>query len=742
VALLPLVAALVALAGLPAQALASHNYQQLASVGPAGGNGAFDAGFRSVSADGTRMLFETSERLVAADTDSAQDLYERAGATTTLVSTSATAGNGAFAASYAGASDDSSRVFFTTREQLTAADTDTSQDVYERAGGTTTLISTGSTGGNGAFTSSFNAASADGSKVFFQTTEKLTAQDTDSTRDIYQRSAGATALISIGSSGGNGTFHALFGGISQDGSRVFFQTDEALTPDDADVIPDTQDVYERSGGTTTRLSLGPAGGNGSLTDGYDAFFVGASADGSRVFIETGEFLVSSDIDAQVDVYERAAGVTTLLSVGPTGGNDTEDATFRGASADGSKVFFQTAEALVATDVDLGFQDVYQRSGGATSLISTGTIEVGAADSAYVGSSLDGSRVFFSTATSLDPFDLDGGWRDIYERSALTTTLLSIGPQGGTTALNAFFAGASDNGSRVFFTTDEKLVDDDGDGGYQDAYEHSAAGTTLLSTGPAGGFRHLLSSFSGASSDGAKAFFSTGERLVAADSDVSNDVYSTVPTALPPRPVTSPVEVSLVPSFRQTISAAQCTARGGTGSAHGPPLAFTACDPPAYLPNTQARMGLESSGVALVAAVPGDPTTVANEGDLAFSAKVNDVRLGSQAGADYAPNPSGPDATLIARFRLSDMYNGGALTTAATVVDYELPVPVECTPTAGPEGSNCAVESTANALMPGAMGEQRSATIQLFRVRLNDSGANAVRGDGDDRNFAMQGIYIP
>ena len=292
-ALLSLLAAVLAGAGLPAAALASHNYQRLASTGPAGGNGAFDAGFRHASADGTRMLFETSEQLVAADTDSSQDIYERAGAATTLVSTSATAGNGAFAATYAGASDDGSRVFFTTREQLTGADTDASQDVYERAAGVTTLISTGSTGGNGAFMSTFNGASADGSKVFFQTTEKLTAQDTDSTRDIYQRSAGATTLISIGSSGGNGTFNALFGGISQDGSRVFFQTDEALTPDDADVIAPTQDVYERSGGTTTRLSLGPAGGNGSLTDAYDAFFVGASADGSRVLMETDEPLVST-----------------------------------------------------------------------------------------------------------------------------------------------------------------------------------------------------------------------------------------------------------------------------------------------------------------------------------------------------------------------------------------------------------------------------------------------------------------
>jgi hypothetical protein len=33
-------------------------------------------------------------------------------------------------------------------------------------------------------------------------------------------------------------------------------------------------------------------------------------------------------------------------------------------------------------------------------------------------------------------------------------------------------------------------------------------------------------------------------------------------------------------------------------------------------------------------------------------------------------------------------------------------------------------------------------LQAFRVRVNDSGADDVRGNADDRIFATQGVYVP
>ena len=44
--------------------------------------------------------------------------------------------------------------------------------------------------------------------------------------------------------------------------------------------------------------------------------------------------MSADTDTAIDVYERSGGQTTLVSTGPTGGNGTFHAFFAGASADG------------------------------------------------------------------------------------------------------------------------------------------------------------------------------------------------------------------------------------------------------------------------------------------------------------------------------------------------------------------------------------------------------------------------
>jgi hypothetical protein len=115
-----------------------------------------------------------------------------------------------------------------------------------------------------------------------------------------------------------------------------------------------------------QVSTGPAGGNGAIAS---AEYRGASSDGLRVFFYTVESLVSADSDTSWDVYERSGGQTTLVSTGPAGGNGDFDAPFAGASADGTRVFFHTEESLVVADTDTR-PDVHERSGGQTTLVST------------------------------------------------------------------------------------------------------------------------------------------------------------------------------------------------------------------------------------------------------------------------------------------------------------------------------------------------------------------------------------
>ena len=424
----------------------------LVSTGAQNGNGAFSvAGSYATSADGTRTVFMTPEQLTGDDTDSSNDIYERAGGTTTRVSAGAQNGSGAFSAVLEAISPDATRVFFRTDEQLVAADTDSSTDIYARTGGVTTLVSAGQQNGNGAFPATFAGALDGGRRVFFTTTEQLVSADTDTSDDVYERAAGVTTLVSAGQQNGNGAFPATFDAGSDDGSRVFFTTSEPLVTADTDSSPD---VYERTGGVTTRVSAGPLNGNGA----FQAIFRGSSGDGTRVFFQSLEQLVAGDTDTNSDIYERSGGATTLVSVGNAAGATPN---FRASSADGTRVYFETGEQLVADDSDFT-QDVYLRSGGTTTRVSQGAqYGNGAFNASYAGSSADGSRVFFTTSEQLTDDDTDVS-QDVYEWSGGTTKRISLGLRNGSGAFDAFLIDLSPDGTRALLSTSESLAAGDMD----------------------------------------------------------------------------------------------------------------------------------------------------------------------------------------------------------------------------------------------------------------------------------------
>jgi hypothetical protein len=286
-------------------------------------------------------------------------VYERSGGATSLVSIGPAGGNANLDAGYRDISADGTRAFFQTMEPLVGADTDAQHDVYERAGATTTLISTGPAGGNGPQPASFEGVSGPGTRVYFSTTESLTASDTDTRRDIYRRDGGTTTEhVSTGPGGGNGAFDADFMGASLDGSRGFIRTEEALVAGDTDTGcaagqgPQCRDVYQYAGGVTTQVSVP---GNGS----FDANLAAVSLDGQRVFYDTRESMSAADTDASVDVYERFNGTTSVVTVGPAGGNGAFTAFLfdNGLTADGGRAFFDTRESLMTSDTDASF-DVY------------------------------------------------------------------------------------------------------------------------------------------------------------------------------------------------------------------------------------------------------------------------------------------------------------------------------------------------------------------------------------------------
>jgi hypothetical protein len=401
------------------------------------GNGETDSSFafQGVPAEGGKVFFTTTEQLNSADEDSSLDIYVRdlEAETTELVSAGdsscsvGSCGNGAQGASFRGTDEAGDKAYFTTTESLAEGDADAEEsDIYERnlTTGRTYLVSVAGTCPSPlppgqSCEPSFGGASPDGSHVFFETNERISGEDKDSSQDVYGWSGGTPVLESIGPDGGNGASIVTYAGTSGDGGTVYFQTDEKL---DATADTDSaQDVYQRSGGVTSLVSAGEGGkGNGGAAA---SFNWASTAAGPQVAVfGTDEQLTSADEDSAQDVYKRSGGVTTLVSVGPAGGNGESDASFAGASADGSKIFFVTTESLVAQDTDSSL-DVYMRSGETTTLVSAGqTNGNGEFLAALHGVSADGSKAFFVTQERLTEGDVDTE-SDVYGWTEGASTLL-------------------------------------------------------------------------------------------------------------------------------------------------------------------------------------------------------------------------------------------------------------------------------------------------------------------------------
>jgi hypothetical protein len=557
---------------LRAAAIASAALATVALNAPAAYAG--DAHYEGISEDGGVAVFSTTDKLVPGDTDIQRDVYVRdfeegLGYVTREASLGPTGGNDAYPAQFLAIDPGGGKVFFSTRERLTAADKDTATDIYVRDLGlnTTTLVSAGSAScaASGCGNANVDVGAVaegvvdGGNDVFFVSSEKLSTQDGDESPDVYVRDlgTGTTTLVSAAGtpcagSCGNGAKPTFFQGASADGSRAIFTTGESLVNGDADT---ETDLYERNlTSAETKLVSAPGVGPEACPAGKNCEPAnsGVSADGSHVFFETNERIALQDGDQSQDVYDWSSGTASLVSLGPTGGNGTANALFEGSSADGSEVFFATAEKLVAADTD-AVQDVYVRSGGSTTeLVSEGDSSCagsncgnGASAAALQWVSSGGSLAVLSTAEPLTAADGDAK-ADVYARALPggPTTLVSVpgptctDPQCGDGDHNASFAGASADGAHIFFVTAEALAppasgDLTGAGDRDekiDVYDRSGGATALVSagqltgSGPYSGNGAFDAQLQGASSDGAVAFFVSKEQLTAEDSDAAEDVY--------------------------------------------------------------------------------------------------------------------------------------------------------------------------------------------------------------------------
>ncbi len=198
--------------------------------------------------------------------------------------------------------------------------------------------------------------SSDGSTLLFASTEHLTGHNTGGRIELYLYSAEKAKLTCV-SCNPNGLSpeanaylgHKVFGNfaepsprntfltrnLSDDGSRVFFQTEEALLHQANDGLSNVYE-WEREGAGSCRHATDPDGGCLYLISSGQgdspAYFGDASANGSNVFFYTRQSLVAQDQDENIDLYDaRENGGIAAQNEGPAAACEDEEGC-RGAGA--------------------------------------------------------------------------------------------------------------------------------------------------------------------------------------------------------------------------------------------------------------------------------------------------------------------------------------------------------------------------------------------------------------------------
>lgn len=335
----------------------------------------------ALSDDGRFVAFTSqADNLLApgTDTNANQDAFVRdlATSTTTRVSVATGGGQASGSSGSPSLSDDARYVAFSsTAENLVAGDTNNRTDVFlhDRSTGTTTRISTSSSGTQGNNTSWRQMISGNGRFIVFDSSStNLVTGDTNAANDVFVRDriTGVTERVSFLPSGLQFPCGASWGSISDDGRYVAFQASPCIFPG-MPVPGQNIFVRDRTLGTTTLV------GHGSSSEvPIDNQLPIINGNGNFVlFFTTDSTLVPGDTNNQYDAYvfDRTLGTYERVSVGSFGVQGNNFTGIGGDISDDGRlvVFSSNSTNLVPNDTN-GVIDLFMhdRVSGITTRIST------------------------------------------------------------------------------------------------------------------------------------------------------------------------------------------------------------------------------------------------------------------------------------------------------------------------------------------------------------------------------------
>ncbi len=423
-------------------------------------------------------------------------------------------------------------------------------------------------------------------RVFFESANPLIGAATDGVRNLYEWHEGQLSLVDLlhggvpsagGAAGwrGPGAVEEVVelpdhsfgrvsyfpqGAVSEDGSKVYF-TDLA-----------NERLYLRESepggaGQTFEVSSGTAGWQAATPDGSHALYTEAGVLYSFDASGTGSGGVGSE--------GTAGGQSTALT--PPG---AEVQGVLGVGGEGSYVYFAAKGALASGGVS-GASNIYIWHEGAIALVSSdgeeddwtahtllydGVARGGPADGVRTARvSADGRTLMFSSRMDIDGYDNHGAGGNcteheqptlcdelyVYDADGERVTCVSCNPQGTPATHDALLyhsesdgsippptlypwdlpRNLSSDGSRVFFETEEALLEGDSNS-QMDVYEWEREGAGTCAAGSSGGCLYLISSgvsdeasyFAEVSANASDVFFFTRQGLVSSDEDELVDLY--------------------------------------------------------------------------------------------------------------------------------------------------------------------------------------------------------------------------
>ena len=293
-----------------------------------------------------------------------------------------------------------------------------------------------------------------------------------------------------GSASCNVTSPVTFQGASNDGSRVFFTSDQALLADDKDT---TNDIYECElpgdrGPTPTPVgtvdacpSLRAVSVSGTSAEANVQSVVAVSEGGTHVYF-TGTGVLTTvpndqartaesgrdnlyvwEAPTQADPSGHTSFIATLPGAAPNEAQTTPDGRYLVFTTPADVTADDTSTVAQAFRYDAQTDELVRISVGQNGFADDGNTSVAPAELAKsqlgrVTVSEDGAYIVFQSGAALTP-QVDGGVHNVYEWHEGSVSLLSDGTD---TRDRDGLVGMDATGANVFFTTADRLVGQDSD----------------------------------------------------------------------------------------------------------------------------------------------------------------------------------------------------------------------------------------------------------------------------------------